>query len=163
MIREVSKYKIRKIHPRIFWNECNICKREFKNEDGWRIVYQKCGLKYNICKECAPVKEKVIEFVENGLKYKVRVPIKFENDIKANSNRPGPPPNQCPKRKVEIWIDKGDGSFSFYVEDKNTKGKFELFDIPSMWIEGKYQADVFKKMLEYLGCEILVKYTENED
>lgn len=155
MIREIKKYKIKKIHPRFFWTKCNKCKKEFKKQDGYKITY-KDGTIVTICSGCAGAETKLAELVEQGLKFGIKFPM---TKIKP----PGPPPNQYPKCKIEIWINKGDGSFSFYTENKNSKEGSELFDIPSMWIEDEYQVDKFKEIFEYLGYEVLVKYTENED
>lgn len=66
MIREIKKYKIKKIHPNIFWTRCHICNREFKKEDGWEIKYK--SFSNYLCIHCAPNKEIAKQYAESETK-----------------------------------------------------------------------------------------------
>lgn len=108
MIREIKKYKIKKIYPRFLWTKCDKCRKEFKKQDGWKVIY-KNGTIVTVCNECAKTESKLIDLVEEGLKFGVKfpmgksniVPPKGINGVKVNaikSDSPGSPPNQYPKK-----------------------------------------------------------------
>ena len=68
MIREIPRrYKYKSIFPRISWQYCELCGREFKLEPGWKINYSRpdennCGY-YCVCGRCKPSEKDIDEYV----------------------------------------------------------------------------------------------------
>ncbi len=51
------------IHPLHQWTRCEKCKKEFREEDGWRVLMPADTFFY-VCKECIPEPIKAAEFFE---------------------------------------------------------------------------------------------------
>lgn len=94
MKREFKNYKIKRIHPRLFWHKCFICGNEFKNEDMWQIKSNTRGMSC-VCTECAKTKEEIETYVKAGDGVPLTVPLKSSKDIPpAKTNRIPAPPKQ---------------------------------------------------------------------
>lgn len=89
MKREYKSYKIKKIHPRFFWQSCIMCKNEFKNEDVWKIESRK-GI-FCVCMECAKTREEIEAYTKAGDGIPLIVPLKS----------PGKPPKQPQTRIIK--------------------------------------------------------------
>lgn len=76
--RETPIFYLKKIFPRYFWIECDVCHKEFKKEYGWKYrKYWTDRIEYkHICNECAPTEQEAIEigeryrFIDNAREYK---------------------------------------------------------------------------------------------
>lgn len=69
MIREIPRrYKYKSIFPRISWEYCKECGREFRLEPGWKIMhnrptFDKMGY-YCVCGRCKPSEKDIDEYVD---------------------------------------------------------------------------------------------------
>ena len=61
-------YKIRKIFNLFFWDQCEICKHDFRREFGWEVTHRWSDQTIYVCGSCVKDRADVLNVIEDTRK-----------------------------------------------------------------------------------------------